>query len=361
MAKENNYIVILAGGGGTRLWPKSRIRSPKQFLKLLNDKTLFQETFDRAKSSVLVSNIYVVTGQELVSEIKREAPEIPTKNIIVEPAPKNTAPAIGLAAALILKKDKNAVISTLAADHYIKEKTKFLKILSVAREAVEGGDFLVTIGIKPTYAHTGFGYIHAGTEAKRIGKHPVFKVKGFKEKPDQQTAEAYFASGEYFWNANINTYRAKSLLDSIDKLFPQLSKVLEKAVKGVGRGKFSETWRKLPSEPIDTVILERATNVLMVPGDFSWHDVGDWSTLHNILPSLKNNNVIIGDQDSEFILIDTKNCLISSTDKLIATIGIKDLVIVDTPNALLVCSKSQSQEVKKIVQKLEVEKKDQYL
>jgi mannose-1-phosphate guanylyltransferase len=359
--KSKNYIVILAGGGGTRLWPKSRAKSPKQFLRLLNNKTLFQETFDRIKSSVPIANIYIVAGKNLVAEIKKETPEILDKNIIIEPAPKNTAPAIGLAAAVIAKKDKNALISTLAADHYIKEKSKFIKTLSTAQKAASKGGFIVTIGIKPIHAHTGFGYIHVGKKAARNNGALVFNVESFKEKPDKDTAQDYLASGEYFWNANINTYKVSSLLDSINRLFPQLSKVLKKVGKGESEQVVEKAWKQLPPEPIDTVILERAANVLMVPGDFAWFDVGDWATVYSILSSSPTDNVVLGSGESKHVSFDTQGCLLSTSNRLVALVGAKDLIIIDTPDAILVCPKNRSQEVKRLVEKLSSEKKETYL
>jgi mannose-1-phosphate guanylyltransferase len=359
MAKE--YVVILAGGGGTRLWPKSRTKTPKQFLKLINNKTLFQETFDRARSLVPITNIYVVTGRNFVVEIKKETPEISDRNIIIEPSPKNTAPAIGLAATFIAKKDKDAIISTLAADHFIKEKSKFLETLSVAKEVANRGDFLVTVGIKPTHAHTGFGYIHAEEQADKVDKTLVFKVKNFKEKPDLKTAGNYLASNEYYWNANINTYRVTSLLGAINKFSPQLSDVLKMIGAGEDEQKIKKAWYKLLSEPIDTAILERAGNVLMVPSNFSWFDIGDWNTVYSILSKSSADDVVIGRGKSKYLGLNTQGNLVYTDNRLIATVGLKDLVVIDTADALLVCSKAHSQEVKRIVQKLIAGKKKNYL
>jgi len=358
-SSKNNYIVILAGGGGTRLWPKSRKHQPKQFLKLVDAKTLFQETVDRIRGHFHFSHIYVVTSQEFVSEVKKEAPAIRDENILIEPSPKNTASAAGFAAAYICKKDPQAIISTVASDHYIKEKGKFLKLLEISQKAADRGDYIVTIGVQPTHAHTGLGYIHVDGEAFRIDKTAVFKVHEFKEKPNQATAQAYFASGEYFWNANINTYQAKALLAVIKKYFPALSKTLEKV--GKSRKEFENAWQKLPAEPIDTAILEKTKNVLMVPGDFSWFDVGDWSTLHSILSSEPGWNVLLGEEAAEHIGFDTEGCLIHGTGRLIATLGLKDLIIIDTPDVLLICPKGRAQEVRRFVEKLTTEEKKNYL
>jgi mannose-1-phosphate guanylyltransferase len=361
MEKSKNYIVILAGGGGTRLWPKSRVKSPKQFLRLINNRTLFQETFERVKSLVQISNIYVVVASSLAQSIKKEVPSIPKENILVEPSPKNTAAAAGLAAVLIKQKDPSAIISTLAADHYIKETDKFLKCLRVAQKSAGKGDYLVTMGIHPAHAHTGLGYIHIGRKVFQFNGKSVFRVEAFKEKPNQATAQEYVTSGEYFWNGNINTYKAESLLRAIDRLFPELSKVLKMIDVGKSEREIEKAWVKLPSEPIDTAILERAKNVLMVPGDFGWFDVGDWATVYSILSSSTSDNVVIGRGKSKYLGLNTSESLVYTNDRLVSIVGVKNLIIVDTPDALLVCPKNRSQDVKKLVQRLISDKRKSYL
>ena len=186
-------------------------------------------------------------------------------------------------------------------------------------------------------------------------------MESFKEKPNRITAQSYVASGEYFWNANINTYKAKSILGSIEKWFPQLSNVLKKVTKGVSGWEIKKAWQQLPSEPIDTVILERADNVLMVPGDFTWFDVGDWATVYSILSSSPTDNVVLGSGESKHVSVNTQGCLVSTSNRLVALVGVKDLIVIDTPDAILVCPKNSSQEVKKLVEKLLAEKKETYL
>ena len=358
---RRNYIVILAGGGGTRLWPKSRRAQPKQFLRLINNRTLFQETVDRVKKVFPLPQIYVVTNREFVSEIKKEVPGLPAGNILAEPWPKNTTAAAGLAAAHIAKRNPQAVISTLAADHYIKEGENFLKILAVSQETARRGDYLVTIGIRPTHPHTGLGYIHVGEEIFSIGKTPVFKVKKFKEKPDSATALEYFESGCHFWNANMNSYKASTLLKAISDYFPALLGALENIKLGASEAELKKSWEKFPPEPIDTAILEKAKNVLMLPGEFSWFDVGDWAAIHSILSREPGSNIIIGEESPTHIEVDTQGCLIHGTSKLIATIGLKDLVIIDTADILLICPKDRAQEVKKLVEALAAKKKHEFL
>lgn len=361
MAKTHEYVVILAGGGGTRLWPKSRTKTPKQFLKLVNNKTLFQETFNRIRNSFPIENIYVVTGKDFASETKRQIPEILNQNILSEPHPKNTTAAAGLAASYINKKDPLAIISTLAADHFIKERAKFLKILSISQRAAGKGDYLVTIGIRPTHADTGLGYIHSDGEAFKIGKNPVFKVSSFKEKPDITTAQAYYASREFFWNANINTYKAKTLLKAIDRYLPRLSKVLKEMGEEDNKNvDIQEKWKSLPSLPIDTAILEKAKNVLMIPGDIYWFDIGDWSSLHSVISVGRRDNVLVGDA-TEHVHLSTNGCLIHGNGRLIATIGVEDLLIIDTDDVLLICQNKSAQSVKLIVEKLARKNKRKYL
>jgi mannose-1-phosphate guanylyltransferase len=362
MAKtEDSYIVILAGGGGTRLWPKSRRAQPKQFLRIIDNRTLFQGTVDRVKGTFPLSHIFVATNKEAVSEIRKEAPGLPAENILIEPSSKNTAAAAGLAATYIAKKNPRAIISTLSADHYIKEKEKFLKILSISQKAASRGDYLVTVGIHPTHPHTGLGYIHAGKEVFSIDKKPVFKVNKFKEKPDLATALKYVESGRHFWNANINSYKATTLLKAISDYLPALSEALENIKVGASEAELKKSWEKFPPEPIDTAVLEKAKNVLVLPGEFSWFDVGDWAAIHSILSREPGSNIIIGDESPTHIGVDTQGCLIHGTSKLIATIGLKDLVIIDTADILLICPKDRAQEVKKLVEALAVKKKHQFL
>jgi mannose-1-phosphate guanylyltransferase len=351
MNNKNSYIVILAGGGGSRLWPKSRGSKPKQFLKLLSTKTLFQEAVEKISGFAPISHIYVVTGRKFAPEVAAEAPNLPKENILVEPFPKSTAAAAGLAAATIFKKDKEAIISTLASDHFIKEKPKFLKVLEISQKMAAYGDFLVTIGIRPSHPHTGLGYIQIGKMIEKIKGVGVFKVKDFKEKPSEDLAEKYFASGQYLWNANMNTYKAATLLSSIQIFAPKLSKILEKLILGIGRREFERQWKSLPADPIDTLILEEAKNVLVVHGSFTWEDVGDWASLHSLIAKKQGQNTNIGNKAS-YIGVDSYGCLVHPDGRLIATLGVSDLVIVDTEDVLLICSKSKAQEMKKLIQAL---------
>lgn len=359
--KDNHYIVILAGGGGTRLWPRSRKNTPKQFLKLVSDFSMLQETAKRVESMIENDHLYVVVAGDYAHQVEDQLPNIPKENILVEPSPKGSAAAAALAAIHILKKDPDAIMSTLASDHLIEKESEFRRILGVTQDGAEKGDYLITIGILPTYAHTGLGYIHSGPEKMTTRKQPIFEVESFTEKPNLATAQAFVATGEYFWNANINSYRAQALLNAFRQYMPTHYEALMKVSSSLGTKSEKEVlereWSQIENVPIDYGILEKANNVLIVPGDFGWSDIGDWNVLYEVSSRFPEDNVLTGIGDGEHIGVDTTGCLIHSDNRLVATIGVQDLVIVDTPDALLICPRDRAQEVKKIVEKLSIDKK----
>ncbi|MEX0621755.1 MAG: sugar phosphate nucleotidyltransferase [Candidatus Woykebacteria bacterium] len=336
MAKSEKYAVILAGGGGTRLWPLSRKNKPKQFLRLFNNKTLLQETFDRVKKIFPVSNIYLVTSKDFVAEIRKEIPNLPKQNILIEPESKSTAAAAGLAVRHISRSNPDATVSTFASDHYIPDEKKFAKTLLASIETAASRNYIVTMGIKPDHPDTSRGYILAGNEKLKIGSKGVFEVELFKEKPDLKTAKKYFSGGKYYWNANINSYRASVFFSALEKYFPELLKALSSNKRG--------DWQKLPADPIDTAVLEKAENILMVVGDFRWYDVGDWETLFDLL-NKKGGNVKKG----KVIDLDSKKSLIFSEDGLVVTLGVSDLAIINTKDALLILRKKRANEVRRVV------------
>jgi len=360
VAKKNRFAVILAGGGGTRLWPVSRRKKPKQLLKLFDDKTLLRHTLERVGRAFPQDQIYVVTSSDLENEVKTEIGSTPDQNILIEPQPKNTAAAIGLAAVHLFKIDPKAVFSTFAADHYIEDERKFIDTLIGSQEAAQSGDYIVTIGIKPTDAATGYGYIHAGKKAFTINGRPVFKVREFKEKPDQATARKYLSGGGFFWNANINSYKISTLLQALSKFKPDLLKTL-KATRVASKNRNAlRLWEKLPNEAIDTAVLEKAKNVLMIPGDFSWVDVGDWETVYSLLSKKTEDNVTIG-KNVEHISFDSRGCLIYGEEGVVATIGLDDMIVIKTDDTILITPRLRSQDVKKIVEKLKQTKKEKFL
>lgn len=357
---EHLYVVILAGGTGTRLWPRSRKNLPKQLLDLVSSRTMLQETFARVVSLVPPDHVLVITHTELVDAVCEQLPDISRENVIGEPDARNTAPSIGLAATLLRERDPQAVMISLASDHHIEREEEFREALRTA-SLVAGENFLVTLGIKPTHAETGYGYIQRGQVLGEFRGTVVYHVQRFTEKPDVEEAERMIASGDYFWNAGIVTGRVETWLAEFARLQPQIYAGLLRIADA--RGKVNETatlesvYPTLTKVPIDTAVLERSEHVAVIPIDVGWSDVGSWATLHDLLQADGNKNVVIG----EYVGIDSNSVLIYSPHRLIATIGLENMIIVDTGDVLLICPKDRAQEVKQIVEELHKQKKDQYL
>ncbi len=294
----NYYVVILAGGGGTRLWPKSRQLLPKQFLRLAGKDTLLQEAYSRVINFVPLENIFISTNKEQLAEVKKELPQVAVSNILVEPVSKNTAPAIGWAIRVISLKNPQAIIGSFASDHLIKNKEEFLHDIEAGYIEAEKSSNLVTIGIPPTKADDGLGHIHIGSQIGTSQKRPVFAVKNYVEKPDLSSAKAYMASGEYFWNASYFIASAQTFIIAYKKHLPQIWEVLEK-MTGVKQEEQEKLWRKIPGIAIDYGIMEKADNIVMVPGDFGWSDLGSWPILFEVLPNSVNGNVFLGEAEGK--------------------------------------------------------------
>jgi len=362
--REKPYVVILAGGGGTRLWPRSRKNIPKQFLNLFSKKTLLQETYSRIAPLTDNDRIFIVAGEKYKEEILNEIPDLSIENLILEPEPKNTAAAVGLASLIISHRDPNAVFSSLHSDHYIVEIEEFQRVLVTVSVYAQDHDDIVTWGISPTRPATELGYIHSGDEIEEINGLSLFKVKGFKEKPNLVTAQAYVASGTYFWNGGQYSQKVSVMLDSIKKHMPKLWEGLSKIEKVIGTPEYDkvlrEVFAELDSEPIDTGISEKAKNLVMIPASYTWSDIGSWDALYEISPKNEGTNTVLIDK-GEFIGYDTHRSLIQTNNKLIATIGVTDMIIVDTEDVLLICPKDRAQEVKKIVEQLKEKDMKDYL
>lgn len=358
---ENNfYAVILAGGGGTRLWPKSRKKHPKHLLKLFGDKTLFRHTYERIAPVIPNERILVITHVDHAQEIVDELPELSKDNFIIEPEAKNTALAMGVAAAFVHKRNLDSVIINLAADHIYLDVPKFQQTALTALNEAAKGDYIVTIGIKPTFAHTGLGYIKMG---EKFGEH-AYIGEGFKEKPNLETAQAFLAEGNYVWNANLYCWSTKTVLEAFKKHSPQISKCMEEIMEASGTPDEKQTMEKVymeaPSEQIDTAISEKADNLLIVEGDFGWSDIGDWKVVYDTNFKDENNNVIIKN-DGDLIEMGNSNSLIETNGRLVVAIGLENIVVVDTEDAILIVSKDKTQDVKKAVEKLKEMKKGEYL
>lgn len=344
------YGVILAGGYGERFWPKSKPNTPKQLLSITSKKTLLEETLDRITPLIPKERIIIVTSKNIGDKILATIPRLTSDNIITESCRKNTAAAIALAALYLKNKDKDAVMAVLPADHFIPDKEIFLKILSVAYEHAQKKEHLITFGIRPTRPETGYGYIEVGKKVTTKNGISVYQVTAFKEKPDQNTAKEFLSRGNYLWNSGMFIWHMEIILDAFSKFMPELYSGLMKIQNK--ELSLEEFFQDVENISIDFGIMEKAKNILMIEGNFIWDDVGSWNALERIYPKDENKNVVLG----EHIGIDTQNCIMMGEGKLIATIGISDLIVVDTDEAILICSKERAEEVKKIVEKLPQEK-----
>ena len=365
-----NYIVIMAGGTGMRLWPMSRKSTPKQLHKLVSDKTLIQETYGRAAKLVPDNHIFISTTPGYVDEIKRQLPKIPEKNYIVEPACRDTMASFGYILFAIEKmikgKNSEVIISAIPSDHLIKDTEAFVRVFKAAYKAAEENpDQIVTVGINPTRPETGLGYIKIGEQIQEVDGEKIFTVEKFVEKPDPKTAEKYLQSWEYLWNTAYYFVTLSGALEWIKEKRPRAYQTFEKIEKEIDKGLTSETKRKISEyystidvEPIANVVSEDQKKVLVIPADLGWSDIGGWETLHEVLSESYSATMI---SRGHHIDIGSSNCLIYGNDKMIATIGLKDVVIVDTPDAILIANKNKAQDVKKLLEKLKEEGKHLYL
>lgn len=356
------YAVIMAGGKGERFWPRSRKKLPKQLLSLTDDgRTMIQKTFDRITKIVKQENVYVVTNNDCSPMIKRQLNKVPEENILVEPVGKNTAPCIGLAAVHIAKKDPEGVMIILPSDHLIKNDTLFIDTLKSAVGMAEMGNNLITMGITPSYPETGYGYINFGEKVNEIHGNSIYKVIKFVEKPDRIKAEMYLESGNYLWNSGMFVWRASTILKNMEHYMPDLYKGLIRISDSIDSETESEVlndeYSKFESVSIDYGIMEHAKSIYTIPGNFGWDDVGSWTALERINLSDDEGNIIKGN----IVSVDTKKCIIQGNDKLIATVGVENLVVVDTDDATLICSKDKCQEIKTLLKEMKQQNKDDYL
>lgn len=366
--KDHLYALILAGGGGTRLWPKSREKTPKQFLKLFKKKTLTQITVSRLNHILPRERIFVVTVSDAYKkEILKELPSLLPENIIVEPARRDTGPAHGLGATFIFKKDPEAVIITESADRLVDPLEKYLgTLLAAAKEAFEQ-KVLVAMGVKARYPNTGYGHIKRGKKLKTADGIEFYKLEKFTEKPPLNLAKKFTESGNYYWNAGQFVWRADSILSSIAKHAPQISKYLTEISDSIGTKEqavvLKKSYQAIPKISIDYAVAEKEKNFWVVEGNFHWTDIGDWNEVWENLPKDKDGNVMIDGEEpgGRVINIGTSNALIQTDGRLIAVVDVDDVAIIDSKDILLVCKRSQAQSVKKIVEKLKEEGKAELL
>ncbi|MDP2964476.1 MAG: sugar phosphate nucleotidyltransferase [Pelolinea sp.] len=358
---DNYYAVIMAGGGGTRLWPLSTKSRPKQLLNFQDNKSLFTLAIDRLKGLFKQENIYVVTIADQVPALREQVPELSLDQFIIEPQPRGTASVVGLAAINLLGKNTDAVMAVLTADHIIENVPLFHDLLKSAYILADQ-NHLITIGIESTYAATGYGYIKTGN---KLNLADAFIVEKFVEKPDEKTASQYLQDGSYYWNSGMFIWRADRILKEFKRqmldLYSKLNLITDLFNKTDFRDKFLDIWSSIKPETIDYGIMEKAEDVLMLKAEsLGWNDVGCWDSLYEFLPPNNSGNVI---KNKNSVLIDSKDILLfgENDNKIIASLGVEDLVIIDTEKALLVCKKGETQRIKQVIEEIKNKNLDRFL
>jgi len=351
--------LIMAGGRGERFWPKSRKNLPKQFLSLTGDgKTMIQLTVERILSLVEMKDIYIATNSSYRELVHEQLPSIPKENILCEPVGRNTAPCIGLGATHISKKYDDALMLVLPSDHLIKFEDIFTQVLGDACDLAKENTNLVTIGITPDTPETGYGYIKFDPQSNT---KQAFVVDKFVEKPNLELAKEYLASQKYLWNSGMFIWKVSSILENMKAYMPEMYEGLMVIRDSIGTEEEKQILKtefpKFESQSIDYGVMEQAENIYVIPGGFGWDDVGSWLAVERVQQNDEDKNVVEGN----IITVSTKNCIIQGEKKLIATVGIEDLIVVDTEDATLVCSKEHAGDIKKILESLKDSKRNEYL
>ena len=347
----HEYALILAGGRGTRFWPRSRRARAKQVLEFFGTRSLIQQTVDRLRPVIAPERIWILTNDHLRAEIVRQLPEVPRRQILAEPAQRNTAPAIGLAARILQTMDPEAVMGVFPADHVIAKPRDFTRLLKTAFQSAAQGN-IVVLGIQPRWAETGYGYIEfpKGVNAKRRAASPV---ASFREKPDAATAAEFLAAGNFYWNAGMFFWKTSVLLEAFERFLPKTARLLASLPPVKSRkfaGDLRNVFPKCENISIDYAVLERAANVVGIPaGDIGWNDVGSWSAVYDLHKRDAQGNALLADA----IVEASSGNYVDAPGKLVALLGVKDLIIVDTPDALLIADRGRAQEVGALVRRLE--------
>jgi mannose-1-phosphate guanylyltransferase len=354
------YALIMAGGFGTRLWPLSRRDRPKQSLTLVGGRTMFEHAVDRITPLLQPEQVFVVTGAEHVASLAAQAPDLPPENFIVEPVGRGTAPAIGLGAIHLRRQDPEAIMAVLTADHFVVDAATFRQVLTAAAQVAELG-YLITLGIKPSFPSTGYGYIKQGQSLNAVEGFLVFQAERFTEKPSLETALHMVESGEYSWNSGMFIWHVDRILEEFQRQMPDFYVQLAEIEATLGTSGYDATlgrvWPQVVKQTIDYGVMEGAEDVAVIPVDIGWSDVGSWTSVSGLLPADEDGNTIVGPH----VGIDTRDTLVIGGNRLVATIGLEGMVIVDTEDALLVCPREREQEVREIVRRLERERRGEYL
>lgn len=366
-----NYAVIMAGGVGTRFWPKGTLKFPKQFLKIAdNNETLLQQAYKRLEGIFHDDKIFIVTNIIYKAEVKKQLPKIPDENIICEPIGRNTAPCIGLACIFINQFEPKANVLVVAADHLISGIKEFQRVIKSGLKFVNDNGGIVTLGIHPTKPETGYGYIQYDAdkvkevELEKNGEstfEKVFKVKTFAEKPNPEVAKAFLESGDFLWNSGMFIFRTDTMIEEIKNHMPDLNESLERLSKILLSNDYPKQleteYSKLKSISIDYGVMEKSKDVHIIRSHFGWNDVGAWDEVYNIKKKDSDGNI----KQGRTVTINTKNCLIINDQKIVATVGVEDLLIINTDNGLLICKRGEAQNVKEVVDYLRRKGLDQYL
>ena len=359
--------VIMAGGGGTRLWPLSRRVRPKQTLQLFGERTLFQMAVDRILPIMTQERIFVVTVADQARVLRNQTPSLPESNFILEPSPRGTAAVVGLSAIILHEQNPDSVMAVLTADHYIKDVERFQDLLLAAYEVASDNE-LVTLGITPRYPDTGYGYIQSGESLGQYRGYHAYRVKTFKEKPGLSQAKEYLASGEYAWNSGMFVWKVSRILEEIERQMPNLYNGLKRIKKTLGGSDEAETienvWSVLESQTIDYGVMEGAKQVSIIPADdLGWWDVGSWNRLFELMDCDEMGNLI---DAPKTLILDTKDALIYQDpdvdkDRLIAMLGVEGVIVIDTGDVLLVCHREHAEDIRRLVKELKIAGLDQYL
>lgn len=357
------HLVILAGGSGTRFWPASRSLRPKQLLDLAGEKSMLQSTVSRLGDLSSPERVLIVTNQRLVDPIRAQLPQLPPESVLGEPCKRDTAPCIGVAAAWVIKNDPDAIMACMPADHVISPDSSFQAAIQQAVQLVEEKPArLVTFGIKPTYPAESFGYVQRGDNLGSKTSAHAYRVSQFKEKPKAETAKQYLEAGTYYWNSGIFVWRAQTILNLLEQYEPAMFAHISAIGEAIGTPHFYETFQsefeKIEGTSIDYAVMERAEEVAVIEAPFGWDDVGSWTSLERLHKQNEDGNTFVG----KTVTVDTSNSILRSEgDHLIATVGVKDLIVVHTSNATLVAHRDDEEAVRKIVKKLEADGMKDYL
>lgn len=361
---KNYYIAIMAGGIGSRFWPKSRTNFPKQFIDILSTgKTLIQDTYNRFSSFIPIENIYIITSEKYVSLVKDQLKDIPFENILAEPSRKNTAPCIAYISFKIAQKNPNGVLLVAPSDHIIKDEESFKEIVFKSFNFVQQNNAILTFGIKPLNPNTGYGYIQINEEIQKDG---IFKVKSFTEKPDLELAKIFLKTGEFFWNAGIFAWQVSTIIEAFKKYQFEIYELFNNEKLFFNTANESNSIQKIfpqcPNISIDIAILEQADNVYTIPASFDWNDLGTWNSIYENVEKDYLGNAVKSSEN--VIIIDATNCVISKQkEKLVIIQGLDDFIVVDTPDVLMICKKSEEQEIKNYVAevKRQINKGDRFV